>query len=82
VQTGSPPPNAKRPHVSASSIVNAASTFGHQYAVTTCKHEQLVVKMMKALQDRGDIRSDVDPKQAAHYLFSMKSKLFINFVSD
>jgi len=69
-------------HVSASSITNAASTFGRQYAVTTRKHEQLVVRMMKTLQNRGDIRSDVDPKQAAHYLFSMKSKLFINFVSD
>ena len=68
-------------HVSASSITNAASTFGHQYAVTTKKHEQLVVKMMKALQERGDIRCDIDAKAASHYLFSMKSKLFINYVS-
>jgi len=69
-------------HVSATAVTNAASTFGHQYAVTTKKHEQLVVRMMRELQKRGDIHPNVDPKEAAHYLFSMKSKLFINFVSD
>ncbi len=69
-------------HVLASSMINVGSRFGHQYAVTTERHEQLVVDMMFALQARGDIHRDVNAKDAAHFLFSMKSKLFINFVSD
>jgi AcrR family transcriptional regulator len=68
--------------VSATAVTNAASTFGRQYAVTTQKHEDLVVAMMHALQKRGDIRQDVNAAKAAHYVFSMKSKLFVNFVSD
>lgn len=69
-------------HVLATSMTNVGSPFGHQYAVTTERHEQLVIDMMRALQARGDIRADVDAREAAHYLFSMKSKLFMNFVSD
>ena len=69
-------------HVSATAVTNVGSTFGRQYALTTKKHEQLVVDMMRALQARGDIHSDLNTKDAAHFLFSMKSKLFINFVSD
>jgi AcrR family transcriptional regulator len=69
-------------HVSATAMTNAGSTFGRQYGVTTQKHEQLVVSMIRALQARGDIRPDVDPLDAAHCLFSMKSKLFMNFVAD
>ncbi len=69
-------------HVSATAVTNVGSAFGRQYALTTKKHEQLVVDMMRALQARGDIHHDVDAKDAAHFLFSMKSMLFINFVSD
>ncbi len=69
-------------HVSATAVTNVGSAFGRQHALTTKKHEQLVVDMMRALQARGDIQHDVDPKDAAHFLFSMKSMLFINFVSD
>lgn len=68
--------------VSATAVTNAGSTFGRQYAATTQKHEDLVVAMMRALQERGDIRADIDAARVAHYLFSMKSKLFVNFVSD
>ncbi len=68
--------------VSASEIINGASRFGRQYAVTTAKHEQLVIDMMRALQVRGDVRPDIDPQDAGHFLFSMKSKLFMNFVAD
>ena len=63
-------------------MTSVGSTFGRQYAVTTEKHEKLVVDMMRALQARGDIRQDLDPQDVAHFLFSMKSKLFMNFVSD
>ena len=69
-------------HVLASSMTNVGSPFGRQFALTTEKHEQLVVDMMRALQARGDIHRDVNAGDAAHFLFSMKSKLFINFVSD
>ena len=69
-------------HVSATAVTNVGSAFGRQYALTTKKHEQLVVDMMGALQARGDVRHDVDAEEAAHFLFSMKSMLFINFVSD
>ena len=69
-------------HVLASSMTNVGSSFGRQFASTTRKHEQLVVDMMCALQARGDIHHDVNAMDAAHFLFSMKSKLFINFVSD
>lgn len=69
-------------HVLATAVTNVGSTFGRQYAVTTNKHEQLVVDMMRALQRRGDVHPGLDPKDAAHFLFSMKSKLFIDFVSD
>ncbi len=69
-------------HVSASSIANAGSTFGLQYDTTTKKHEKLVVDMLQALQTRGQIRQNLELQDAAHFLFSMKSKLFINFVSN
>ena len=69
-------------HVAATALTNVGSPFGRQYALTTQKHEQLVVDMMRALQARGDIRRDLDPERAAHFLFSMKSMLFMNFVSD
>jgi len=69
-------------HVSATEITNGASTFGRQYAATTAKHEQLVIDMMRALQVRGDIQPNIDPRDAGHFLFSMKSKLFMNFVGD
>jgi AcrR family transcriptional regulator len=68
--------------VSATAVTNVGSAFGRQYALTTKKHEQLVVDMMGALQARGDIHRNVDAKDAAHFLFSMKSMLFINFISD
>ena len=69
-------------HVLATSMTNVGSPFGHQYAVTTERHEQLVIDMMHALQARGDIHRDINAADAAHFLFSMKSKLFITFVSD
>ena len=69
-------------HVSATAVTNVGSAFGRQYALTTKKHEQLVVDMMRALQARGDIHHAVDARDAAHFLFSMKSMLFTNFVSD
>ena len=69
-------------HVVATTMTNVGSDFGRQYAQTTRKHEQLVVDTMRALQKRGEIRADVDAADAAHFLFSMKSKLFVNFVSD
>ena len=68
--------------VSATSLTNADSSFGVQYALTTRKHEELVVAMMYELQRRGKIRSDIDAARASHYLFSMKSKLFLNFVAS
>ena len=58
------------------------STFGRQYAVTTRRHQELVVDMIRALQARGDVRPDLDSEEVAHFLFSMKSKLFMDFVSD
>lgn len=69
-------------HVAATALTNVGSTFGRQYAVTTQKHQNLVVDIMRVLQARGDIRSDLDPEDAAQFLFSMKSKLFMDFVSD
>ena len=68
--------------VSATSLTNADSSFGVQYALTTKKHEELVVAMMRELQNRGKIRSDIDAARASHYLFSTKSKLFLNFVAS
>ena len=67
-------------HVSAAAMTNAGSAFGHQYELTTSRHEKLVIDMMIVLQERGDIDRQVDPAEAAHFLFSMKSKLFMNFV--
>jgi len=69
-------------HVAATAMTNVGSAFGRQYASTTEKHEQLVIDMMRALQARGDIHRSVDAKDAAHFLFSMKSMLFINFIPD
>lgn len=68
--------------VSATSLTNADSSFGLQYALTTKKHEELVVAMMRELQRRGKIRIDIDAAKASHYLFSTKSKLFLNFVAS
>ena len=69
-------------HVAASALTNVGSPFGRQYAVTTRRHQQLVVDMTRALQARGDVRLDLDCEEVAHFLFSMKSKLFMDFVSD
>ena len=68
--------------ISATAVTNADSSFGVQYELTTKKHEDLVVGMMGELQKRGRIRPDIDAASAAHYLFSMKSKLFLNFISN
>ena len=68
--------------VSATSLMNANSSFGVQYALTTRKHEELVMAMMGELQKRGKIRGDIDAAKASHYLFSTKSKLFLNFVTS
>ncbi|MEI6534461.1 MAG: TetR/AcrR family transcriptional regulator [Verrucomicrobiaceae bacterium] len=68
--------------VSATSLTNSDSSFGVQYALTTRKHEELVVAMMQELQKRGKIRIDIDAAKASHYLFSTKSKLFLNFVGS
>lgn len=69
-------------HVLAATMTSAGSAFSHQYEVTTSRHETLVVDMMAALQRRGDIDRRIDPADAAHFLFSMKSKLFMNFVCE
>lgn len=68
--------------ISAASLTNAESGFGIQYALTTKKHEELVEEMMYRLQERGQIRSDIDIADASHLLFSMKSKLFLNFIAS
>lgn len=68
--------------ISAASLTNAESSFGIQYALTTKKHEELVEAMMRKLQERGDIANDVDIEKASHLLFSMKSKLFLNFIAS
>jgi AcrR family transcriptional regulator len=68
--------------ISATSLTNAESGFGIQYALTTKKHEELVEAMMRKLQERGDIRRDIDIDRASHFLFSMKSKLFLNFIAS
>ena len=68
--------------VSATSLTNADSSFGVQYALTTRRHEELVVAMMRELQKRGTIRRDIDETMASHYLFSTKSKLFLNFIAS
>jgi AcrR family transcriptional regulator len=68
--------------ISAASLTNAESGFGVQYALTTRKHEELVEAMMRKLQERGDIASDIDVAKASHLLFSMKSKLFLNFIAN
>ncbi len=69
-------------HVSAAALTNADSAFGRQYTITTKNHENLVVELMKSLARDKQIRSDMDIELAAHFLFSMKSKLFLDFVSD
>jgi AcrR family transcriptional regulator len=68
--------------ISATSLTNAESGFGIQYALTTKKHEELVEAMMCKLQERGDIAPDIDVGKASHLLFSMKSKLFLNFIAS
>ena len=37
---------------------------------------------MCKLQERGDIAPDIDVGKASHLLFSMKSKLFLNFIAS
>lgn len=69
-------------HVSAAALANANSAMGRMYAHTTLKHQTLVVELMENLRDCGMIRSEIDAKSAALSLFSMKSKLFLDFVSD
>lgn len=69
-------------HVSAAALANANSTMGRSYAVTTVKHQNLVIELMRKLQRADLIDPEVDPESAAVSLFSMKSKMFLDFVSD
>lgn len=69
-------------HVSAAALANANSAMGRMYAETTLKHQTLVVDLMESLSDAGLIRPEVEARSAALSLFSMKSKLFLDFVSD
>jgi AcrR family transcriptional regulator len=68
--------------ICAASLTNADSGFGIQYSLTTRKHEELVEAMMRKLQERGDVAGNVDVAKASHFLFSMKSKMFLNFIAN
>lgn len=69
-------------HMSASALVNTDEDMGLTYATTTRKHQALVARLMHNLQADGSIRQDIDADMAAHLVFSMKSKLFLDFITD
>jgi len=69
-------------HMSAAALINTNEDMGLTYATTTCKHQALVTRLMVQLQAGGEIRPDIDAETAAHMVFSMKSKLFLDFISD
>lgn len=69
-------------HVSAAALININAEMGQMYALTSQKHQTLVVRMMRRLQKAGRIRADIDADAAAISIFSMKSKMFLDFVSD
>ena len=69
-------------HVSAAALANTNSTMGRSYAVTTVKHQNLVIELMQKLQKSSLIDPEINAESAAKSLFSMKSKMFLDFVSD
>lgn len=69
-------------HVSAAALANADSDMGRMYAETSEKHLAMVIDLMRRLKVSGEIGAEVDADAAAMTIFSMKSKMFLDFVSD